>query len=121
MNARLVLVLTLVLVSCGHGSTPNEKQDSGAPPPTADPICQLLEGLTENRTVINVCATVEEVADIANTIIRLFPSRKLGASPDGGAACTPLPKTSVCATREELGPAIQALVAKRRAALLRDQ
>jgi len=76
---------------------------------TVDGVCTLLEGITQDRTVLDVCATVEEIATIA-AFIALHVRRDLGA-PDAAAPCTVV--ANMCATSEELGPALQFILAKR--------
>lgn len=72
-----------------------------------DGICTLLEGITENQTVISICATVEEVAWIVATFAPLLDPTK-----DAGPIATHTP--------QEMGKIIQATVVHRRARLLLD-
>ncbi len=118
----LVLGLSLGVVACPQGA-PSPKQVVGAGVVAADAACTILEGLTPNRTVIQACATAEEVAAIADFVAKFLrhgdaPARTATLSDARTAAegvCTPLPGTVVCATREELGAGIQALLVRRRA------
>lgn len=113
------LVLTIIGVGCSKPSTPADHVDAGIA--AVEATCSFLEGFTENKTVISVCATLEEIGFIADTILSLFPAsreRKSSAAPDGGATCALLSGTTVCATRAEVGAGIKALVQKRRALLL---
>lgn len=75
-------------------------------------VCTFLEGVTENQTVISICATVEEIAFIAS-ILAPFLVRNL----DGGT-CKVVQGTSLCVTPLDLGRAIQTVLARRRALLL---
>jgi len=105
----------VALVGGSEGCKPSEAPgllEAGAPPVGA--ICTWLEGLTSNQTVISICADAEEVLQIATQIAPL-----LSPQADGGT-CTPLPGTTVCATREQLGPAIQQVLRRRQARLIID-
>lgn len=113
--ALVALTFICALVGGSEGCKPSEAPgllEAGAPPVGA--ICTWLEGLTSNKTVIAICADAEEVLQIATQIAPL-----LSPQTDAGA-CTPLPGTSVCATREQLGPAIQRVLYRRQARLLLD-
>lgn len=82
-----------------------------------DSACSFLQGVTTNQTIIAVCATVEEIAFIATVLAPLLAKDTL----DGKApTCDPVPNTDLCATPEQMGTAIQALIMKRRALLLTD-
>jgi len=74
-----------------------------------DGTCTLLEGLTKNQTVLTICATVEELATVAAFVASfLRPASVVEAEP---SACTVVANT--CATRAELGPAIELILRKR--------
>lgn len=103
-----------VVVDCKPVSNPAPLVEAGEG--IVDNTCTLLTGLTQNQTVISICATVEEVATIAAYVGSFL---RHGDFVDAGA-CTPLAHTGVCATRSELGQAIQLVTAKRRARYLID-
>lgn len=83
--------------------------------------CTMLEGVTPNKTVLQVCATAEEVAAVADLIARVLRTEKprsatlSGAQTAAEGGCTPLVGTAVCASREELGVALPVLLARRAA------
>ncbi len=83
--------------------------------PVAKNVCSLLEGWTENQTIISICADVEEVLLIASTLIPL-----LSAEAADAGVCTMLPGTTACATKRQIGRGIQIVLLKRRARLLLD-
>lgn len=126
-----LLTLMLAFAVGGLGSTCRGASgtDAGAPAPpsTAELIeagiavvnstCTLLEGVTQNLTVVSICATLEEVATIA-TFVSQFLKRELPYTGAAPLPCTPIPGTEVCATREELGRGIVFVLAKRRARLM---
>ena len=78
--------------------------------------CTFLQGITQNQTVISICATIEEVAQIA-TFIGSF--LRHGEIVDAGS-CTVLPNSRVCATPAELGKAISFVVTKRQSLFMLD-
>jgi len=75
--------------------------------------CQLMTGITQNQTILTVCATAEEVLYIATLVSGFL---RHGQSVDAGT-CTPLKGTAVCATPEELGKALVSVIQKRSDAL----
>lgn len=109
------LLALLVFTGCSQARAPTPGEvEAGAA--GAQGLCTLLEGVTQNQTVISICATVEEIALIAAFVATLVRHGELA---DAGA-CTPLPGTIVCATKAELGQAIPLVLAKRRALFVSD-
>jgi hypothetical protein len=102
------------LLTCKPGTTPTTIVEAGVQPVVTE-ACTWLEGVTDNTTVLSICATAEEVLLIVGILTPLLA--KEGA-PD--AACTILPNTKICATKKQLGPAILQIVERRRARLLLD-
>ncbi len=78
--------------------------------------CTLLEGVTDNQTLISICASAEEVAGIVQFISGLL---RHGETADAGP-CTIIPGSTLCATKSELGRAITFTVQKRRAVFFKD-
>ena len=112
----LCLVLALPLVAgCPSGAkTPTIDAEAGVA--AIDNTCSFLEGLTDNGTVISICATVEEIASIAALVVPF-----LAVAPDAGPrVCTVLPGRTECATKQEIGKGITQVLSKRRARLLID-
>lgn len=94
---------------CAHPAVPSPATlEAGAN--GVEGICTLLEGVTENQTVISVCATVEEIAWMVATFMPFFAS-----SADGGT-CMALE----CASPAQKGTMIQGLLGHRRARLFLD-
>jgi hypothetical protein len=116
--ATLAGLSTLVLITdCVCAKPPVEPPityvEAGAP--VVKDLCTLLEGWTENQTVISICATVEEVLTIASTLVP-----PLSAEAADAGVCTPLPGTTACAMKRQIGRGIQMVLLQRRARLLRD-
>lgn len=103
-------------VSCKPVANPPVLVEAGVG--IVDNTCTLLEGFTQNQTVITICAYVEEVATIATFIVNFLRHGATQAADAG--TCTPLPGTGVCATKSELGQAIQLIVQKRKVRLMLD-
>lgn len=82
----------------------------------ANGACTFLEGITQNQTVISICASVEEVAALVGFVSSFL---RHGQLVDAGA-CTAVPNTNLCATRAEIGQGISFLVAKRQAMFMLD-
>lgn len=72
----------------------------------ANDACRFLEGVTQNQTLISICASVEEIALIATAIAPFLKT-------DDAGPCTTLPGTNVCATKALLGQGIQIVLANR--------
>jgi hypothetical protein len=112
------LLLALGLLSsstdCRRPDSPVDYEDAGYV--IVDSACSFLQGVTTNQTIIAVCATVEEIAFIATILAPLLAKDTL----DGGPVCDPVPNTDLCATPEQMGKAIQALIMRRRRLLLLD-
>lgn len=119
--AGVVWALT-ALTACPPSTSPREVVAVAVQ--AADAACTLLEGITPNRTVVQVCATAEEVGAVAEFISGFLRHGTPRTATLGGAQaaaegrCTPLPGTPVCATREELGAGVQALLVRRRTVYL---
>ena len=104
-----------LLVACKTAESPIPViTDAGTA--IVDNSCTLLEGITQNQTIISVCATIEEIATIASYVANFLHK---GATADAGT-CTSLGKTGVCATKAEIGQGIQLILEKRRIKLLLD-
>ena len=73
---------------------------------TVNDGCTFLEGITDNRTVISVCATVEEVAWLVSTFLPLLIAGDAGA-------CQPIQGTALCLTPLQTGRAVQAITQRR--------
>jgi len=118
IQIALAFVGAVLAVVMLQGCTPSQVPDAGpiveAGAGVANGVCSILEGVTDNQTVISVCATVEEVATIAAWILTF-----VRADTTDAGACTSL-TTNVCATRAEIGRGIQLVLAKRRAILFVD-
>jgi hypothetical protein len=82
-------------------------------------FCTMLEGITSSGTVASICADAEEVAWIAVQFVKLFGEITV---PEAGASisCKPIPTTPYCATPQQMGRIIEALVTHRRARFLLD-
>jgi len=114
----LVATLSLAL-QCGPKAPP--------PPPPAvaldagsrvvGTLCHFLEGITENDTVITICATAEELLTIAGIVAPLLADQN-----DGGLAtrCIVIPETDVCATKRQIGKGIAVVLEQRRSRLRLD-
>ncbi len=105
------LVCALLLQDCRPTLSPNDVE-AGIISVTAG--CQFLTGLTQNQTVISICATVEEIAYIVSLFTPFFDGH-----PD--AACVYLPGDVNCLSYEQVGTGIQAVVERRKERLLLDQ
>ncbi len=120
----ITAVITLYcLPSCKPSpSSPIVEVEAGPPIAPLGP-CSLLQGVTQNQTVIAVCVTVEEVANLVSTITRLRAAD--GGHPalsDVALTCFPLagqPKL-FCATPLEIGTGLQEVVKVRGARLMRE-
>ncbi len=116
-----IIVLGIVFAATEHCSprkpapSPEAALDAGSR--VVGTLCQFLEGITENDTLVTVCATAEEVLLIAQILAPL-----LASSSDAGSneRCTRLPETEVCATKHQLGKAIPIVLEKRRAFFMLD-
>jgi len=103
---------SLLLQDCKSPLAPNDIE-AGIISVTAG--CQFLTGLTENQTVISICATIEEIAFIASLFTPLLQQ---DGPPD--ADCTYLPQQTVCLTQRQIGDGIDKVVSRRMERLLRD-
>jgi len=111
--ASLSALLLVTDCSCRPAAPPTTYVEAGTA--VATDLCTLLEGWTENQTVISICATIEEVLLIASTLVPLLPAEAADAG-----VCTLLPETTACATKKQIGRGIQIVLLKRRARLLLD-
>ena len=115
MKRSVIAAIVFVVVACKPSSGPVDAADSGplieAGVAVVDSGCALLEGITQNQTVISICATVEEIASMVGFIAQFL---RHGSATDAGA-CTMLPGTTFCATKSEMGAAIQFVLQKRAA------
>ena len=107
-----LLTASLLLQDCKRPLSPNDFE-AGIISVTAG--CQFLTGLTDNQTVIAICATVEEIAFIASLFTPL-----LDTVPTEDCTYLPPPQR-VCLTPNQLGTGILAVVEQRKARLMRDQ
>lgn len=107
----LLILSTLVDIGCGPARSPSGGSDAGT---NGGGLCTRLEGVTDNQTIISICATIEEIAYVVSILGPI-----LSRDADGGA-CTPIPTTTVCATPIQMGRAIRALLEKRRGLFLLD-
>lgn len=103
---------SLLLQDCKGPVSPNDVE-AGIISVTAG--CQFLKGVTDNQTVIAVCATLEEVAFIASLFTPL-----LDTFPDAESCTYILPERNLCLTEEQIGQGILAVVERRKARLARD-
>jgi hypothetical protein len=110
-SAAILLLSTIVDLGCGPPRSPAGGADAGSSGPG---LCTRLEGVTDNQTIIAICATVEEIAYVVSVLGPI-----LGRETDAGA-CTQIPSTKVCATPLQMGRGIQAVLEKRRGLLLLD-
>ena len=108
-SASILILSTLVDLGCGPARTPTGGADAGS----GSGLCTRLEGVTDNQTVIAICATVEEIAYVVSILGPILGK-------EAGGACTPIPTTNVCATPLQMGRGIRALLEKRRGLLLLD-
>jgi len=107
-----LLTASLLLQDCKGPVSPNDVE-AGIISVTAG--CQFLKGVTENETVIAICATVEEIAFIASLFTPL-----LDTFPDA-ESCTYLPPPQrVCLTDKQIGQGIISVVDQRRSRLWLD-
>lgn len=103
----------LVMSGC---KDPKTVADVEAGITVANDTCKFLEGVTDNQTLINVCATVEEIAWMVGIFAPLLkPAEQADAS-----TCKPVPSTKFCATPRDTGRMIQGLVSLRHARLMLD-
>ncbi len=106
----------LILAACPkNGAGPNAKDIVEAGTPVVQAVCQLVEGITRDGTVKSVCATLEEILEIASPF--LMARREGGAPLAASGSCEPLPNTAYCATKEEKAEIVR-LVGERRARTL---
>jgi hypothetical protein len=123
LGGAVTAAVCAALLNCSPKpvATPNDA-DATAPnyveagTQIANGVCTLLEGVTQNQTVITICATVEEVAAVVAFISTFL---RHGEAVDAGV-CTVLPASNLCATKQEIGQGITLLVNKRQLQLLRD-
>jgi hypothetical protein len=125
----LVLVMLSALfglVGVEDACTPSGNPDVGkiveAGVPAISGVCTLLEGITDNQTVITICADAQELFTIGGIISSLLPKTE---QVEAGIVvpCTMLiinSGVSICATKQQLGQAIPVVLAKRRAKFLLD-
>ena len=111
----IVLCQAVLLEGCPPASSP----DAGtleAGVVVVDATCKFIEAVTNDGTVKSVCATIEEITQIAKTIF--------GARGDAGVrgAVGPCKQitSDLCATPEELSRGIDEILVTRRARFLRD-
>ena len=115
-----VLLVPPAVESCKPGDTPTVVLEAGVTP-VVDQTCAWLEGVTDNTTVLSICATAEEVLVLVGIIAPLLSkSTATSSTPTDAGACKMIPSTTLCATREQLGVGILALIERRRARLLLD-
>lgn len=106
-----------VSAGCKGVSVPTHNEvETGAAVATG--VCSLIEGVEDSGIVRTICASVDEVAAIAQFILTLRTS-------DAGvmasaAACTPLPGSSICATSAERAKAILFVTKLRSSRLMLD-
>lgn len=114
------VLLTLVLVSgsliigtadCRPGATPGSVIEAGAPAVLGD--CSWIEGITDNATVVAICASLPELALVAEIAASLIPLASAGRQASASSACAVVPGLKVCATREQMGRGIVAVLARR--------
>ena len=123
VGGAVTAVVCAVLLNCSPKpvTTPNDA-DATAPnyveagTQVASGVCTLLEGVTQNQTVISICATVEEVAAVVAYISTFL---RHGEAIDAGT-CTVLSGSKLCATKQEVGQGISLLIVERQMQLMRD-
>lgn len=117
-SAGFVMCIVLLFSSCKGASAPTGA-DVEAGAPIAEDICQLIENKTGSTVLETICASLPEIALIAETILAM---RVDSGAPTSSEACTQVPKTNppLCATPRELHGAIHAVMMQRRARLLVD-
>lgn len=117
----------LVLYAC-QGCKTSPPADAGiteveAGQAVVTDACTLLTGVTQNQTVIAVCATIEEIAQVVALIATLRTAD--GGHPPLSAeslTCFPVPNNKLfCATPQEIGIGVTALLDARKARLTRDR
>jgi hypothetical protein len=114
MLGGVVLLVVAGVLGCSQPAAPIGVYVEAGTTAVND-ACDLIEGVTQNQTVISACATAEEIAFIATTVGQFL---RKGSESDAG--CTVLPKSAFCATRAEIGRGIELVLERRRARLTLD-
>ncbi len=84
-------------IDCNGASSPSSYVEAGAGVATG--VCSLIDGIDDSGVVRTICATILEVAQIAEFILTLRMAD--GGPPTFRAECKTLPGTSMCATSSE--------------------
>jgi hypothetical protein len=98
-------------IGCEHPPTPAQIKDVTE---TAQGGCRLLQAVTTDGTVRQICATVDEVSLLEQVVL----GAREGGAPRAAASCTVVSER-LCATDDELAEGIDAVIAARRARLRR--
>lgn len=113
LSGILIGSFALVLsCSCKGPSSPHVDAEAGVA--AVNSTCTFLDGITQDQTVENVCATAEEIAQAVSAIAPLLDRV------DAGGGCAPVPGSNVCATPRQRGMMIEQIVRARRWRLLLD-
>ena len=83
-------------------------------------VCSLIEGIDDNGTARNICATLEEVASIAQFILTLRAAPDAGPLVLPATKCAVLPGSTLCATSAERAKAVLFVAKAREKRLLLD-
>lgn len=119
MKAKFLgmLIVSCIPIAVVPGSSsckdPNAPINLEAGAPLVNDICSLITGI--NR---NVCATVEEIAQVISFIVMLRSTSDAGAL--AKETCSNLPKSTFCSTMTENDQAILFLIRARSARLMLD-
>lgn len=110
-----ILTLASPTVSCKSPRSPTTLVEAGTGVATG--VCSLLEGIDDDGAIRNICATVDEIAQVIAfvTTLRTKPD---AARPDAAIVvyrCENLPGTTFCATSSERAKAVLFLVRARMA------
>lgn len=126
---RLAGALLLTLIACKIPNTPQGGDADASGPtvvqvleagaPVVNDVCSLLEGVDDSGVVRTICATVEEIGQVVSFILTLRTASDAG--PPAETACTVLPGTKLCATKQEIAKGVLWLSQQRAARLTRDR
>lgn len=112
---KRLLVIATLFIACKGSETPANVVEAGTP--IANAVCQTIEGVTDNGVIKVICANIDEIGAIVNFIGNLRKASDAGALASA-APCTPVGE--LCATKQELAPAIDQVLRKRAAVLKKD-
>lgn len=109
LSATLVAIAIAVFgLGCPSAVTPAQSSA------IVDGTCTVLEAFESTPLVRTICASADELAEIA----RIASASRTASASDSGARrvgpCKVVPKTTVCATNEELAKGIDRAIANRK-------